>query len=65
MLQLKHLFVIFNKIGEKLLNRAIFVVYHPKYWGNVDVLYVAELKYWKETKKGNPVKSLQLKCRKG
>ena len=36
MLKLKHIYVIFDKKSEKLLNMAIFVVYHPKYWGNVD-----------------------------
>ena len=54
MLKLKHIFVIFNKIEKKLLNRAIFVVYHPKYWGSVG-----------SVKKVNPGNSLQLKCKKG
>ena len=31
MLKLKHTFVIFDEIREKLLNWAIVVVYHPKY----------------------------------
>ena len=30
MLKLKHTFVIFDEIREKLLNWAIVVVYHPK-----------------------------------
>ena len=45
MLKLKHIFGIFDKIREKLLNRAIFVVDHPKYRGNVDFLSVGGLKY--------------------
>ena len=65
MLQLKYVFIIFDKIGEKLINRAISVVYHPKYWGNVDFLSIGGLKFWKETKKVNPGMSLQLKCKKG
>ena len=65
MLKLKNILVIFDKIGEKLLNKAIFVVYHPKYWGNADFLSVQVLKYWKETKRVNPGKSIQLKCKKG
>ena len=65
MLKLKHTFVIFDKIGEKLLNWATYVVYHPKYWGNEHFLSVGGLKYFKETKKVNPGKSLKLKCIKG
>ena len=59
------MFVIFDKIREKLLNRAIFGLYHPKYWGNKDFLSGGGLKYRKETKKVNIGKSLQLKCKKG
>ena len=65
MLKLKHISVIFDKIGEKLLNRGIFVVYHQKYWSNIDFLSVGGLKLRKETEKVNPGKSLQLKCKRG
>ena len=65
MLQLKHIFIIFEKIGKTLITRTISVVYHPKYWDNVDFLTVGKLKYWKETKKVNPGKSLKLRCKKG
>ena len=64
MLKLKYTCVIFDNIGEKLLNWDIFVVYHLKYWGNGLFLSGGGLKYWKETKV-NPGKSLQLKCIKG